>query len=117
MIHDKSKYQIKLGNIFQKKALEGDIEQLFYTVSKMKTLMYLDGLENIISSVLENSVKKIDGFIQRGSGWTYYHTISIQISVLTYNPIRVGNFIPLPDWIAKKNACVNIQNKDKKCFQ
>lgn len=33
-----------------------------------------------------------------------------------YNPIRGGKFIALPRWVSLKKACINIQNKDDKCF-
>ena len=27
-----------------------------------------------------------------------------------------SSYIPLPDWISKKRAIINIQNRDEKCF-
>ena len=34
-----------------------------------------------------------------------------------YNPTRGGSYIKLPDWLASKKACINIKNKDNKCFK
>ena len=34
-----------------------------------------------------------------------------------YNPTRAGKYINLPKWISLKKACINIKNKDKKCFK
>ena len=34
-----------------------------------------------------------------------------------YNPTRAGKYINLPKWISLKKACINIKNKDDKCFQ
>ena len=34
-----------------------------------------------------------------------------------YNPTRAGNYINLPKWISLKKACINIKNKDDKCFK
>ena len=33
-----------------------------------------------------------------------------------YNPTRGGKFIALPKWVSTKKACINIQNKDDRCF-
>ena len=30
--------------------------------------------------------------------------------------MRGSSYIPLPDWIMRKKAIINIQNEDKKCF-
>ena len=33
-----------------------------------------------------------------------------------YKPLKGGSYIPLPDFMKKKNAILNIENKDDKCF-
>ena len=34
-----------------------------------------------------------------------------------YNPTRAGKYFNLPKWISLKKACINIKNKDAKCFK
>ena len=34
-----------------------------------------------------------------------------------YDPTRAGRYIELPEWIKLKKACINIKNKDQKCFK
>ena len=34
-----------------------------------------------------------------------------------YDPTRAGKYINLPKWISLKKACINIKNKDEKCFK
>ena len=34
-----------------------------------------------------------------------------------YNPTRAGKYINLPKWIPLQKACINIKNKDDKCFK
>jgi hypothetical protein len=41
--------------------------------------------------------------------------ISIQSS--TSNQTRAGSYIPLPEWIERKKACVNIKNTDNECIK
>ena len=34
----------------------------------------------------------------------------------TYRPLRASSYINLPKYIADKKACINVKNKDQKCF-
>ena len=51
-----------------------------------------------------------------GSGWYFKEVIRIEIHLADYKLMRGGSYIPLPDFIKKKNAIINIKNKDEKCF-
>ena len=42
--------------------------------------------------------------------------ISIEWLIYEYNPIKGRSYIELPDEINHKKACINIKNKDNKCF-
>ena len=41
----------------------------------------------------------------------------IHMMLNKYNPTRAGKYIILPKWISLKKACINIKNKDEKCFK
>ena len=43
--------------------------------------------------------------------------MSITIHYDKYDPTRAGRYIELPEWIKLKKACINIKNKDQKCFK
>ena len=51
------------------------------------------------------------------SGLMIVKVESIHIMYNKYNPTRAGQYIKLPKWIKSKRACINIQNKDEKCFK
>ena len=42
--------------------------------------------------------------------------ISLEIHIVDYKPVRGSSFIPLPEFIKRKNAINNIKNEDDKCF-
>ena len=42
--------------------------------------------------------------------------LNLEIHTVEYKPIKGSSYIPLPDWITRKKAIVNIQNRDQKCF-
>ena len=54
--------------------------------------------------------------IKNGSGWYFKEVLNLEIHSVGYKPMKGSSYIPLPDFIVKKKAIVNIQNKDQKCF-
>ena len=54
--------------------------------------------------------------IKNGSGWYFKEVLNLEIHTVGYKPMKGSSYIPLPDFIVKKKAIVNIQNKDQKCF-
>ena len=74
-----------------------------------------------INSVLNNIAHDIEvqteiaEFIQ--SGLVLLQVQSLVISYDRYNPTRGSAYVPLPDWVANKKACINIKNNDELCFK
>ena len=52
----------------------------------------------------------------KGSGWYFNEIIRLEIHIVEYKPMKGGSFIPLPEFIQKKNAIINIKNENDKCF-
>ena len=69
-------------------------------------------LAKAIFTILEN----INIYQKNGSGWYFKKVIHLEIHTVDYNPMRGSSYIPLPDWIIRKRAILNILNKDEKCF-
>lgn len=46
----------------------------------------------------------------KGSGFVFKKVLSIDVNVNKYQAPKGGSFIKLPDWIANKKACVNVDN-------
>ena len=40
----------------------------------------------------------------------------MEIHIVDYKRVKGSSYIPLPEFIKRKNAIINIKNKDKKCF-
>ena len=40
----------------------------------------------------------------------------MEIHIVDYKPMKGNSFIPLPDFIMRKKAIINMENKDDKCF-
>ena len=79
------------------------------------------GNEDELTQALEDSVIQIRLQIQSLEGSTsnlrFKKILSITIHYDRYDPTRAGRYIELPEWIKLKKACINIKNKDQKCFK
>ena len=77
--------------------------------------------EDELTQALEDSVKQILLQIQNleasASNLRLKNILSITIHYDRYDPTRAGRYIELPEWIKLKKACINIKNKDQKCFR
>ena len=77
--------------------------------------------EDELTQTLEDSVKQILLQIQNleasTSNLRFKQILSITIHYDKYDPTRAGRYIELPEWIKLKKACINIKNKDQKCFK
>ena len=77
--------------------------------------------EDELTQALEDSVKQILLQIQNleasASNLRFKKILTITIHYDKYDPTRAGRYIELPEWIKLKKACINIKNRDQKCFK
>ena len=69
-------------------------------------------LKEMIIEILGNLII----YQKKGSGWYFKEVKRLEIHIVEYKPMRGGSYIPLPEFIKKKNAITNIKNEDDKCF-
>ena len=69
-------------------------------------------LKEMIMEILGN----LTIYQKKGSGWYFNEVIRLEIHIVEYKPMKGGSYIPLPEFIQKKNAIINIKNEDDKCF-
>ena len=62
-------------------------------------------------------MKMLDAFQMLGSNWRFKLVQKLEINTVVYKPLRGKSYIPLPDELAKKNAVINVKNKDDQCFK
>ena len=89
----------------------------FYVRSRVHTVLTVDELQNTLQKLIDDITIDIENKALRGSGFTIVGIKELVIHLNKYNPTRGASYIPLPDWIANKKACINIKNDDSKCFK
>ena len=70
----------------------------------------------ILSRMLREIMEKLADYQRNGSGWYFKEVISFEIHTVDYKPIKGSSYIPLPDFLLRKKAIINMENKDDKCF-
>ena len=70
----------------------------------------------ILSQMIKEILERISKFQINGSAWYFKEVISLEIHIVDYKPMKGSTYIPLPDFIMRKKAIINMENKDNKCF-
>ena len=70
----------------------------------------------ILSQMLKEILIKLADYQKKGSGWYFKEVISFEIHTVDYKPIKGSSYIPLPNFVMRKKAIINMENKDDKCF-
>ena len=73
-------------------------------------------VKGILAGVIRSILEKISIYQQNGSGWYFKEVVNVEIHTVDYKPARGSSYIPLPDWMMRTKAIVNIRNTDEKCF-
>ena len=66
--------------------------------------------------MIKEILEKVSIFQMNGSGWYFKEVTSLEIHIVDYKPIKGSSYIPLPDFLMRKKAIINMKNKDNKCF-
>ena len=69
-------------------------------------------LKEMIIEILGNLII----YQKKGSGWYFKKVISLEIHIVEYKPTKGSSFIPLPNFIMRKKAIINMENEVEKCF-
>ena len=67
--------------------------------------------------LIENMLLELKNLVQKGSGWVFLEITKVDIHTVNHTPFSGSSYIPLPEFIQKKLAVINVQNKDQKCFR
>ena len=72
-----------------------------------------------INEVVDNNITSLKTQIQEFDGKGYsmdIRVVKLNMTMNDYMPISASSYIKLPEHLENKQACVNIQNDDNKCF-
>ena len=65
---------------------------------------------------LERILANIETFTSRSSSSYFERVNFVEVRTSNYTVFRGGAYLDLPEWIKVKKCCINVKNKDEKCF-
>lgn len=88
----------------------------FYAEGTWESIFTATNISNFVKSQAEQITDKVERIILGSTGVIIWKIESLYINVAKgNNAISASSYIDLPEWIKKRNACINVQNKDDKC--
>ena len=109
------KYQITVKVLLKKYRSNGEIEFApVYFNSSTKTII---NRRYKLDKSFQETLYRIDGWINRGSGWIIESIESQCINISTYRRLVGSSYIDLPIELKHpRKGLINIKNNDQKCF-
>ena len=115
------KYMTVMELVFKRLAMDKQqyewMHQPAIYKSKMQELVYGTSKEEIMGR-MQDFIQKFWDYVEEfhsvGSGWILSYIKQANLKILDFAMIRGGKYLPLPDKIKNKKACINVQNDDEK---
>ena len=84
---------------------------------KSKIVLEATHLGEVYDVNVERILENIVNFNTNGSNWRVSSILRMDINMINYNPLSASSWIELKKFIVKKNAVINMKNKDDECFK
>ena len=91
-------------------------QDIVYLVSKTYINNKSTDVKVILSQMLKEIMETLANYQRNGSGWNFKKVISLEIHTVDYKRVKGSGYIPLPDFIMRKKAIINMENTDERCF-
>ena len=116
--HKKSKVRMVLRSEMEKQKKNDKGGDISYITTKKKFERnihknYETANEEQLLSLMED---EITSFIDTESDWYFNEIINLEIHTVDFKPMKGFSYIPLPEFIMRKKAIINMDNEDDKCF-
>ena len=85
--------------------------------SRMLTVYNLSDMDEVVSAMIEHMVEQIENPALRDSKFVFDGVIGMNIDFHRLNLTRGLSYLPLPKWLARKGAIINLKNSDMECFK
>ena len=119
------KFQVTV-NVEFAKLVDPSKDEWTTTTAYFNTRMrHLLDLQVNFSSAYGEGVQEIwtscERYIRNGSGWVFRRITQVRLNIFRYAPVvgsSSSSYVKTPEWVERKQAVVNIQNKkDNECFK
>jgi len=109
------KYNIKLEATYIIPNTDTKENRAFKTRSR--SLFQSDDVNNVLELDFIKILQEQEDMKIKGSGFSLESIDGIVLNVNVYKPLGGSSYIPLPAFIERKKATINVLNFDEKCFK
>ena len=85
--------------------------------SRMTSAYRANDLDQIVNRMITHMMTQIENPALLNSRFRFDQVLFLDISFHRLNLTRGNSHLPLPDWLARKKAIINLQNEDEECFK
>ena len=85
--------------------------------SRMTPVSVLNDIDSLVRSMIDHIAQQVENPALRDSKFVFDSIIYTDISIHRLNLTRGSSYVPLPEWLSKKEAIINPKNLDLKCFK
>ena len=85
--------------------------------SRMTNVHRGSDLEQIVDEIITHMKTQTENPALLNSRFRFDEALFLDVNFHQLNLTRGSYYLPLPDWIAKKKAIINVQNNDEECFK
>ena len=99
-----------------------DVDGTFHTAtptlrSDISIVLIVDDIEGAMDAAIACLARRLDAYMEEGSGWTLDSVVNITIHMAAYNPLHGATYLPTPKKLDDRKAIVNVYNTDNnECF-
>ena len=113
------KFSITLGlQYFKMKHDEIKVTDIYHYSCKNKIVLNKNEIQKTILSANQDVSNQIENKNNNeGSGFGIYRINYLRLNLNNYTPLKGSSYVELPEVIKNKKACINVKNKDNKCFK
>ena len=98
--------------------IKDGIEQIDSAFNSRMTPVYnLNDIGEVVESMITHMSQQVENPALRDSKFVFNRVMRMEISIHRLNLTRGSSYIPLPDWLSRKEAIINPKNLDMKCFK
>jgi len=104
---------------------DSSIVEVMNFQSRTEIILEVTNLDELWIKMVKQILENISSVFQmNGSGWTFHSDVSLDIHTVRYRPLRGGTHVPLPKFLAVKEALNNMyfhsekkNLEDNQCFK
>ena len=85
--------------------------------SRMLAAYGLNDIYEVVNRMISHTLEQIENPALRDSGFVFDEVIGTNVDFHRLNLTRGSIYLPLPDWISRKKAIINLKNSDMECFK